>query len=185
MLFCEWIRRVGFWSLDFLTGSKVRRHYVDIKSIMENGIDPNVIKMQQDYLNSILKYAIENVEFYKKFKAFDSIKSFPVINKSIIRNDYEAFQSPEFLKAATVDMHTSGSTGVPIVIRQDKKKRNRVYAEMMYFWGKAGYQIGMRYIFFRIWTSSNRKSKLSAWARNVLMWDIFRLDEFFSSNYKR
>ncbi len=48
---------------------------------------------------------------------------------------------------------------------------------MMYFWGKAGYQIGMKYVFFRIWTSLNRRSKLSAWARNVLMCDIARLDE--------
>ncbi len=76
-----------------------------------------------------------------------------------------------------VNMHTSGSTGTPFVVRQDKNKRNRVYAEMMYFWGKAGYQIGMRYVFFRIWTSLNRRSRLSAWARNVLMVDIARLDE--------
>jgi phenylacetate-CoA ligase len=74
-------------------------------------------------------------------------------------------------------MHTSGSTGTPFVVRQDKNKRNRVYAEMMYFWGKAGYQIGMKYVFFRIWTSLTRKSKLLAWARNILMYDIVRLDE--------
>jgi phenylacetate-CoA ligase len=48
---------------------------------------------------------------------------------------------------------------------------------MMYLWGKAGYQIGMRYVFFRIWTSLNRKSKLTAWARNILMWDVGRQDQ--------
>jgi phenylacetate-CoA ligase len=74
-------------------------------------------------------------------------------------------------------MHTSGSTGTPFVVRQDKNKRSRVYAEMMYFWGKTGYQIGMKYVFFRIWTSLTRKSKLTAWARNIVMSDIVRLDE--------
>jgi phenylacetate-CoA ligase len=59
-------------------------------------------------------------------------------------------------------------------VRQDKNKRKRVYAEMIYFWGKAGYQIGMRYAFFRIWTSL---STLTAWARNVLMWSISNQDE--------
>ncbi len=177
MLLGEWIRRAGFWTLDFLTGSKARKHYIDIKNIMENGIDPNVSKIQDDYLSSILKYATENVEFYKKFSGLDSIGSFPVINKNIIRNNYEAFQSPEFLKASVVNMHTSGSTGMPFVVRQDKNKRNRVYAEMMYFWKKAGYQIGMKYVFFRIWTSLNRKIKLSAWARNIIMIDITRLDD--------
>jgi phenylacetate-CoA ligase len=147
---------------------------------MENGVDPSVSKVQDDYLNGILKYATENVEFYKKFKAFDSIKSFPVINKNIIRNNYAAFQSPEFLEAAVFHLHTSGSTGTPFVVRQDKNKRKRVHAEMIYFWGKAGYQIGMRHVFFRIWTSFNRKSKLSAWARNILMCDAGRQDEEYT-----
>jgi phenylacetate-CoA ligase len=174
MLFSEWIRRVGFWTLDFLRGSKVRKHYVDVKNIMENGTDQNFSKIQNDYLNNILKYATENVEFYKKFNGFDSLKSFPVVNKNIIRNNYEAFWSPEFSETAVVNMQTSGSTGAPFVVRHDKNKRNRVYAEMMYFWGKAGYQIGMKYAFFRI---SNPFSALTAWARNVLVFDDRSQDE--------
>jgi phenylacetate-CoA ligase len=177
MFFSEWIRRKTFWAQDFLTGSKIRKHYIDIKNVMENGMDPNVTKSHADKLNGILKYATENVEFYKRSKPFSSIKSFPVINKSIIKNNYQAFQSPEFLRAAVVNMHTSGSTGTPFVVRQDRNKRNRVLAEMIYFWGKAGYQIGIKYVFFRIWTSLNRQNKLSAWARNVLMCNILRLDE--------
>jgi phenylacetate-CoA ligase len=71
-------------------------------------------------------------------------------------------------------MSTSGSTGAPFVVRQDKNKRSRVYAEMMYFWGKAGYQVGMKYVFFRI---SNPFNLLTAWARNVLVLDDRRHDE--------
>ena len=69
-MFSEWIRRVAFWGQDFLTGSNVRKHYVDIKNIMENNINPNMSKKHEDYLYDILKYATENVEFYKKFKEF-------------------------------------------------------------------------------------------------------------------
>ena len=177
MMFSEWIRRVAFWGQDFLTGSNVRKHYVDIKNIMENNINPNTSKKHEDYLYDILKYATENVEFYKKFKEFNSIESFPVINKNIIRNNYETFQSPEFKNATVVSMHTSGSTGTPFVVRQDKNKRDHVYAAMIYFWGKAGYQVGMKYVFFRIWTSINRKSRLMAWARNLVMVDIQNLEE--------
>jgi phenylacetate-CoA ligase len=177
MLFSEWIRREVFWAWDFLRGSKVRKHYVDIKNILENGTNPEVVKIREGYLSDILKYATEHVPFYKEYRSYDSIKSFPVINKIIVRDHYDAFQSPEFLKAPVVHMHTGGSTGVVIVVRQDKNKRKRVFAEMIYFWGKAGYQIGMKYVFFRIWAASNRKSKLSAWARNMLMMDIRRLDD--------
>jgi phenylacetate-CoA ligase len=177
MLFSEWIRRALFWALDFITGSKVRKHYVDIRNMMEYGIDPDISKMQEDYLKSILDYATENVPFYKRFRTFDSLISFPVIDKSLIRNNYEAFQSPEYLEANVTKIHTGGSTGMVIVVRQDKNKRNRVNAEMIYFWGKAGYQIGMRYVFFRIWTALHRKSKLAAWARNMLAMDIQKLDD--------
>ena len=61
MIFSEWIRSVAFWTLDFLRGSKVQKHYVDIKNIMENGMDPNVSKIRDDYLNGILKYATEKL----------------------------------------------------------------------------------------------------------------------------
>ena len=145
MIIGEWTRRTAFWVLDFIRGSKVRKHYVDIKNIMENGSNSEVSKIQADHLKSILNYATANVAFYMEFKAFDSIKSFPVINKNIIRDNYAAFQSPEFLDAAVFRLHTSGSTGTPFVVRHDKIKRKRVYAEMIYFWGKAGYQIGMKY----------------------------------------
>jgi phenylacetate-CoA ligase len=177
MIFSEWMRRVGFWTLDFLRGSNVRKHYLDIENIMENDLAPEASKIRASHLGSLLQYATENVEFYKEFNGFDSIKSFPVINKNIIRSNYDAFQSPEFLKAAVVTMHTSGSTGTPFVVRQDKNKRDRVYAEMMYFWGKAGYQVGMKYVFFRIWTSLNRRSKPSSWARNIIMVDIRTQDQ--------
>jgi phenylacetate-CoA ligase len=130
--------------------------------------------MHEDNLNKILKYATDKVEFYKKFNGFDSLQSFPVINKNIIRNDYEAFQSPEFQGTAVVNMRTSGSTGAPFVVRHDKNKRDRVYAEMIYIWGKAGYQVGMKYVFFRI---SNPFNMLTAWVRNVLVLDDRRQDE--------
>ena len=177
MIFSEWVRRLAFWGRDFLTGSNVRKHFVDIKNIMENDTNPSTSKLREDYLFNILRYATENVEFYKKYKEFKLIKSFPVINKNIIRNHYEEFQSPEFLNAAVVSMHTSGSTGTPFVVRQDKNKRNRAYAEMIYFWGKAGYQVGMKYLFLRVWSSLNRKSRLTAWARNLVMVDIGREGE--------
>jgi len=177
MMFSEWIRREIFWVQDFLTGSNVRKHFVDIKNIVENDLNPNVSIKHENYLFDILKYATENVEFYKKFKEFNSINSFPVINKNIIRNHYEAFQSLKYLGTPVIKMHTSGSTGAPFVVRQDKNKRNRVYAEMMYFWGKAGYQVGMKYIYFRVWTSLNRLKKMTTLARNIIMHDIQDLGE--------
>ena len=48
---------------------------------------------------------------------------------------------------------------------------------MMYLWGLSGYEIGMRYMFLRRWNATNRKSKLTAFARNLLMTDVSGLDD--------
>ena len=106
-----------------------------------------------------------------------ALDAFPIVNKNIIKENYGAFQSLEFRNREVIDLHTSGSTGTPFVVRQDVNKRKRVYAEMIYFWEKAGFQIGMKYVFFRIWTDINRKGRISAWARNLVMHDILSLDQ--------
>ena len=172
-MFSEWIRSTAFWALDFIRGSKVRKHYDDIKSILEN----NQGVPREEYLDRILKYATNHVDFYKSYKSYSSLNDFPVINKNFIKEQYEQFQSPEYKNSKVITMSTSGSTGTPFVVRQDLNKRNRVLAEMMYFWGRAGYQIGMKYVFFRIWASENRKSRITAFSRNLVMYDTLDLGE--------
>ncbi len=185
MLISEWIRREAFWTLDFLRRSRIRRHYEDIKRILDDYSNLDAQQKHNEYLEKILKYATDNVPFYQQFKGYSSLQSFPSINKNIIKQDFNAFQSPEFADAKVHKMFTSGSTGTPFLVRQDQNKRNRVYAEMLYFWGKAGYQIGMRYIFFRIWVKLTRKNRLTTWARNLLMWDIQFLDQKNLENIRK
>ncbi len=172
-----WIRRTAYWILDFLRGSPVRRHYLDIRNLIEYPDSPQSAEVRGEHLKRILQYAVDNVPYYQQFKGFTSLTSFPVINKSIMKAAYADFQSPEYAGEKLVRLHSSGSTGMPFFVSQDRNKRNRVFAEMMYFWGKAGYRVGMRYVFFRLWSKDNRKSRLTAWARNLIMWDIQQLDE--------
>lgn len=185
MLLSEWIRKEAFWMLDFLRGSRIRRHYLDIQGILHDYSDPAAIKKHDEYLQDILKYATENVPYYRKYQGYSSLGSFPSINKNIIKEDFTAFQSDEFVGAKVHHLFTSGSTGTPFLVRQDQNKRNRVYAEMLYFWEKAGYEIGMRYIFFRIWVKLTRKHWLTTWARNLVMWDIQVLDQKNLENIRR
>jgi len=175
-MFGEWIRRNGFWTLDFVRGSRVRKHLVDIREIMENVDSPSSIDRQNRYLTDILGYAAENVPFYRGFSGAP-LSDLPIVDKTIIKENYGAFQSHEFKDQEVFELHTSGSTGTPFIVRQDSNKRNRVYAEMVYFWGKAGFQLGEKYMYFRIWTDINRKTRLTAWARNLVMHDILRLDQ--------
>ena len=174
-MFSEWIRSTVYWTLDALRGGCVKRHLNEITYLMNN---PSLI---QEYhskkLSELLTYATENVGFYKNYEKNVALSRLPVINKETIKDNYEKMKSPLYEGKHTFTLSTSGSTGTPFSIVQDDNKRNRVLAEMMYFWGKAGYKIGMRYVFFRIWTEKNRKGRFSAFSRNLIMSDILTLDE--------
>lgn len=168
-------RKTAFWILDACKGGNVRKHYIDIEKQLNN---PSYCKKQVNKnMRELLQYAVNEVEAYKPYKSYKKLSDFPVINKNVIKENYKTFQSTLCTKEKTISLHTSGSTGTPFIILQDRNKRDRVNAEMMYFWKKAGYEIGMRYVFFRIWTETNKKSRLIAFARNLIMEDVLRLDE--------
>ena len=173
-------RKSAFWVLDACKGGNVRRHYQDIEKQLN---DMAYCKQQVNKnMRKLLHFAVNEVEAYKPYQGYKKLSDFPVINKNIIKENYEAFQSDLCRTGNTISLHTSGSTGTPFAIIQDRNKRDRVNAEMMYFWKKAGYEIGMKYVFFRIWTETNQKSRLTAFARNLVMEDVLRLDE---SNLER
>ena len=171
----EKLRYHVYWTLDALRGKPVKRHLLEITKIMEN---PDLVKNHQETkFKELLNYSVNNVEFYKDYDINSKLVDLPVINKEIIKANYDKLKSSEYSEENVSVLSTSGSTGTPFKMWQDNNKRNRVLAEMMYFWGKVGYRIGDKYIFFRIWTDKNKKSKLSAFARNLMMVDILSLDE--------
>jgi phenylacetate-CoA ligase len=84
---------------------------------------------------------------------------------------------------------TSGSTGTPLVLYQDDEKRNRNFADTIFFSEKAGFKFGTKLIFMRVWTKYNRKNPFLAWIQNIEMQNVVNLnDEAFSifiKNLKR
>ena len=56
-----------------------------------------------------------------------------VANKETIKANYEEILSDRYNKGELHKMSTSGSTGTPFEILQNKEKRQRVLAELIYF----------------------------------------------------
>src|SRR5690606_10757728 len=102
-------RRYAYWILDFLRGSKVRKHYNDIKYIIEN--NDKTVSIRKKYLDNILNHAINTTPFYKKYNNYSELSDFPIINKNIIKEHYKDFQSEEYINSKVFKLYTSGSTG--------------------------------------------------------------------------
>lgn len=167
------MRNRGFWTIDWLKGRTVRKHYIDIKNTMQR--KENVNKARES-LQSLLTHATQNCSFYAPF-ANTPISEFPIIDKDLIRSRHSEFLAKPFVNAKLHRMSTSGSTGTPFSVVQNYEKRSRVLAEIVYFGELCGYTIGQRYAFIRSWNSQSRKSPLESFLQNLIAIDTSRLDE--------
>ena len=64
----EKLRFHVFWLIDFLKGSKVKKHYSDITYILENYSSLRAVSKRKAYLNNILNHASATTPFYANKK---------------------------------------------------------------------------------------------------------------------
>ena len=169
-MFRDWIRRCGYWTLDLLRGGEIRKNYREIKDCLEH----KDINSQQ--FSKLLKHAVTTTEFYKSCDPND-INSFPVISKAQIKNNWDEMYSFKYRGKLVHKVSTSGSTGTPFVMDWNMGKRKRQLAEVTYFNELAGQKIGQPYIYFRVWTDHNSKSRREQWMQNLTPIDILHLDD--------
>lgn len=165
-----------FWLFDRLQGAAIRRHYADIAILLEGHQEAGASLKKQKLL-SLVQHAISTVPFYSPDKKFTSINDFPVVSKTIIRENFDSFVSSAFSKEQQIPTVTSGSTGTPFKVlhHTDKKKRNS--ADTMYFAQKAGYRIGDRLMYMKIWSANNKKATLPGIMQNMYPVDVITFND--------
>ncbi|PKV50988.1 phenylacetate-CoA ligase [Aquimarina sp. MAR_2010_214] len=177
MKISEIIRNKAFWSIDALTGGKKRHHYNDIKFILENPVSQKAIDFKARNLQNVLEHAIASTQNYQKYKTYNSLEDFPVVNKNIIRDNFENFQSKEYVNLPKFTVSTSGSTGTPFKVYQDKRKRVRSIVDTIFFSEMAGFKIGYKLTYFRLWNAFEKKGKFTQWVQNLIPVDVFELSK--------
>ena len=163
------LRNIAFWMLDFLTGNKVKKNYNEINRIISNG------ESNDKQLKNILKYAKDNTSFYAKGN-YEELKDFPVVNKSVLKREYNNIIVERLDDKKIHWTCTSGSTGTPLKIPQNEEKRNRTKADLIFFNKKIGWELGDRYIFIRSWVNLYKMSKLRIYAQNFILVDTNKFD---------
>lgn len=171
MTFLVNIRSVAFWVIDALKGSHIKQHLKHIKKELDTQ------NKNQNQLAKLLEHAIKTVPFYKKYSKSSIINSFPVVNKSLIKSQVNGFMSELYDKDKLLKLTTSGSTGTPFSVFQDKNKKNRNTADTMVFAEKANYHIGEKLYYLKIWSEANKKSTWTKWTQNIETIDVLSLDD--------
>ena len=168
-------RNQFYWLLDGIKGSKIKNHFTEIKLCLDHPQTEEAKRIKKRNIKRILKHATKTTSFYSNIKNAESIMDFPVIRKTDIQNNFEAFRSSKYLESDNYKVSTSGSTGVPFFLFQNKKKRNRNHADVIYFCERCDYNIGDRLYELEVWREYNQKSKLKSTLQNVVQFDISKL----------
>lgn len=174
MVIDEKLRWYGFWILDGLKGGKVRKYYEEIKESYRQGT--SVVKTEKK-IQKLIAHSVNTTEFYKGYDPNVSLQELPVVNKDTFRNHYEEFRSRTFLNAKdNRKMSTSGSTGTPFTMIQNKDKINHNTAGGIFLGAVGGYYIGMKNAFVRVWMNNVKKGKIQCFAENLIMLDSSVMD---------
>jgi phenylacetate-CoA ligase len=169
-------RRIIFWSLDFIKGSPIRNHYNEINQILGNPNSKKSTERRKELLDYILNHAVNSAPIYSTYKTFRSLQDFPVINKILIQENYNAFKSTAYLNKKQYKVSTSGSTGVPFTVYQNKNKKYRNTADTIYLFEQIGYKIGFKLYQLTNWDELN-KGYLKLKFQNIIKLDISKIND--------
>lgn len=165
-----WIRRVGYWTLDFIKGGPVRKRYKLLSNIRED-------RVKSSALHELLQHAISTVPAYSKIEA-PQIEKFPVVDKSVYRQDYESYRSNLFMDESFLHAaYTSGSTGTPFKALQNAEKLKWHQAGLIGINNSIGWRLGDRFMFMRVWDVAHNASRLSQFMSNTIPVDVVGFDD--------
>lgn len=164
-------RKILFRVKDKFQNGVVSNHYKDIKVFIESD---RLINESQ--LDKLLSHVKSNVPFYKNISQL-KLEEFPIVDKSLIKGNFDDFRAKNYLNKKIIIMTTSGSTGTPFKVFQDLNKKARNHADTLYFGNLAGYNIGNRVIYMKIWAKQKMSHPFLYNLQNIIPVDVLNLDD--------
>jgi len=146
-----------YWK--YIKHSNVLSCYKLLRTHQWNTIEENK-KIQQKKLYKLIKYAGENIPYYKKVineynikfsedTIFEDIKKFPLLTKDTIRKHFNELY--KFRDNSYYQNTTGGSTGKPVTLYQDKEYFGWAAANKILLYEWAGRKMGVPIV--KLWGS--------------------------------
>lgn len=144
---------------------EVYKQYKEIKTI--NELPGN--SFTEEKLKEIKEYAIEHTKFYQNYSVDDD---FPVMTKLDFINHHNELLSDENFKDELHISSTSGSTGIPFKVEQNKEKRDRNIADLKVYGEYAGFKSHEKMIQLRSYGGRDLDRTVDE-KENIWRYDIF------------
>lgn len=166
------IRKLVYIVKDQLKNGSLNANLADLTSQFNH-----FFPAQPSRLQAITQYAVENTPYYDTYKKYNDFKDYPVLDKSVIKRNYDDFISIPY-KDCIDSLHkvtTSGSYGTPFTFYLNREKREKVISEVYYFGQKSKFDLGVKHAYFM----SKTKGILSQLLQNQVMFTVGQLDDIW------
>lgn len=168
------VRRFGFWAADRVKGGPIRQQHEDVKSRMAS-VSEASDDWSDERLQGLIDHATRTTQFYSGIDGRD-LQALPVVTRSAYKDQFNEFQSSRYKGAELHHMTTSGTSGRPLEVVQDMTKRHRAIADVIYFNGISGQQVGDRLLWLKTW-QQGRKSRLKLLTQNIIPYKTMGMDD--------
>lgn len=175
--------RSRFWIKDFFEGSPIGKPYQEIKYIMEHSYADG-LPIREKALVRLLDYYRTNSEYYQQIligEGKNTLQQCPVQTKLTLIANHDRMVVPENVIPGQIGkvfiQRTSGSTGNPLAMPQDTRKRKRRIAEIKYFGKQLGFNSHEKLIHLRTWNQWQQKSVNQVRKENIVPFDVKRIGE--------
>lgn len=177
MTFLEICRNRAFWLLDWLRGGHIKKAFNVIEKC-DKGIwsEQEIEDYQKKAIATLLNHTRNTVPAYKDQQFLD-LHQWPVVNKTVLKDNIEEHISENYIKEDLIIMSTSGSTGTPFRCYQDILKKRHVNAEVLYYNGLVNFKIGRQIIYFRSIVEEVSKSRFTQFVQNIRLIDCQNLND--------
>lgn len=164
----ERLRRSVFW---FIGRFRTFRYSDEINRIAGYHADPAAHESdRREQLQELLWETQKHVPFYRDSRPGKRLEDWPVVTKDMIRDAPERFRHIRFDAGSLSRVTTSGSSGQPFECFHERKKVRHKLADLLYYNGLAGYEVGMCHMLVR----ATPKPKWKLWLQNEIWIDPTR-----------
>ena len=165
----------GFFTLDRMRGGVIKEKLEQDRYAYIHGTS---YKETEQRIRDLIHHAVETTDFYRDYDPEIPLADLPVVNKDTFRNQYDAFRSILYVDAKdTRIMSTSGYTGTPLAMVQDRHKIQCNTADSIFLGTLGRYHIGEKMAFIRVWVNNVRKGKVQLMMENSIMMDSSSLSD--------
>ena len=165
----------AYFALDALKGGAVRKQFDRCARAMREGTSA---AETEEKIRALIDHAAATTGFYREYGSGAALADLPIVNKVVLRSRYEDMRSEKYRAAKDNRiMTTSGSTGTPFAMIQDRRKAALNTGDAIFLSSAAGYRIGEKTAFIRVWVDNVRKSRLQLIAENSIMMESSSLSD--------